>query len=297
MKLEENIRYREVEGYDPLLNTLDIYYRPLERGRAKKPVIVFLHGGNWTGGDKSCFVGPRNERFPRWFVEHGYVFVAANFRLPGNPRSPQATVIDMLGDIAKAIRWLKVNGRRYGGAQTGFIIVGYSSGAHLAALLAANQENLLAYHLQSSDFRGVIALDVPHFDVPLALDILDREDVGLPNQRLRLAMLQDILGKTRAMQERVSPAAHLGPNLRQTAFLLLSAGLYQGSPQRFSRRMSERFRDMLLANGIHAEHRHFDECEHTDFISKFDADISCCVEAFLKRIPVSSENAINPALG
>lgn len=228
---------------------------------------------------------------PAWFVKQGYVFVAVNFRLAGSPRSPAANVTDMVSDVAKAIKWLTVNGRRYGGQHSGFILLGYSSGAHLATLLVTNEKTLRDYRLQSRDVRGVIALDVPHFDVPLAVEILCTEDVGLQHQGRRLAMLNRILGNTRAAQERVSPAAHLGPWLRETSFLLLSAGLYQGCRQSFSRRMSEHFKDQLLKHGLDAQHRHFEEYDHTDFIGRFCGDISDCVADFLKRIRVSSGDA------
>lgn len=288
MNIEEHIPYQAVEGYDPSLNTLDIYYTPLSNRQPKRPVVVFLHGGNWAGGDKACFLGPKDQTMPAWFVKQGYVFVAVNFRLAGSPRSPDANVADMVSDVAKAIKWLTVNGRRYGGQQSGFILLGYSSGAHLATLLAAKESSLRGYRLQSRELRGVIALDVPHFDVPLALEVLCTEDVGLQHQGLRLAMLNKILGNTRAAQESVSPAAHLGPWLRETSFLLLSAGLYQGCRQSFSRRMSEHFRDLLLTQGLDAEHCHFEEYDHTDFIGRFCGDVSGCVANFLQRIRVPS---------
>lgn len=288
MLVESDIAYRaEVEGYDPALNTLDIHWTPVPASGPRRPVVVFIHGGSWSAGDKACF-GESADSLPGWFVDQGCVFVSVNFRLPGNPRSPDATMADALGDIAKALKWLTVNARRFGGLSTGFVLLGHSSGAHLATLLASDAGALKRYRLSAADVRGVIALDVPHYDLPMAMDILEKENVGLPNQPRRLAGLYKLFGASPELQATYSPAAHIGPWLRDTAFLLLSAGLHQGQPQTFSRRMSEHYAQRLLAAGVSAEHRHFEEFEHGDFIHGVQREVADRYQRFLAGIRASA---------
>ena len=136
-----DIAYRDAEGYDAALNTLDIYHAPLRKPNERRPVVAFIHGGNWGGGDKACF-GDADDALPSWFVRRGCVFAAINFRLPGNARSPTASVSDALDDLAKALKWLSINARRFGGGTSGLVLLGYSSGAHLAALLASDASHL-----------------------------------------------------------------------------------------------------------------------------------------------------------
>ena len=286
MQIAYDIPYREADDYDPSLNALDIYFNPFAGRNPQRTIVVFIHGGGWSAGDKACFLEPLEQSMPAWFVQRGYVFVAINFRLAGSPRSPAARVADMASDIAKAIKWLTVNGRRFGGRTSGFVLIGHSSGAHLAALVATHQRFLQAYRLSVAHLRGVVAIDVPHFDVPLALRILETEDTGLPDQALRRAALYSLFGAHRAEQEQVSPAAALGSWSSQTAFLLISAGLQPGQRQTFTRRMSEHFQERLSAQGIQAVHCHVDDREHADLVHRWSGALAACVEQFLDEISI-----------
>lgn len=286
--VDRDIAYRvEVGGYDQSLNTLDIHWTPVPASGPRRPVVVFIHGGSWSAGDKACF-GESADSLPGWFVGQGCVFVSINFRLPGNPRCPDATMPDVLDDIAKALKWLTVNARRFGGLSTGFVLLGHSSGAHLATLLASDPRSLKRYRLSAADVRGVIAMDVPHYDLPMAMAVLEKENVGLPNQPRRLAGLYKLFGASPESQATYSPAAHIGPWLRDTAFLLLSAGLHQGQPQTFSRRMSEHYAQRLLAAGVSAEHRHFEVLDHGDFIHSVPREVADRYQRFLAGIRAQS---------
>jgi acetyl esterase/lipase len=287
VQIKRDIPYREADGYDPVLNTLDIYYSPLAPRRPQQTIAVFIHGGGWGGGDKACFPEPLEGSMPDWFVQRGYVFAAINFRLAGNRRSPAARVSDMAYDIGKALKWLTVNGRRFGGRNTGLVLLGFSSGAHLAALVATHEYFLRAYRLTTAHLCGVIALDVPHFDVPLAMRILETENTGLRDQALRLAGLYHLFSAQRSEQDKLSPVAELGPWLSRTAFLVVSAGLQLGRPQTLTRRMSGHFIERLSAHGIRSDHCHLDNWEHTDLVNRWGGELAVRVGQFL------DENCLN----
>lgn len=282
--VESDVAYRaETEGYSPALNTLDIHWAPFQATSPRRPVVVFIHGGNWSAGDKSGF-GESALAPPGWFVNQGCVFVSINFRLPGNPRSPDATMSDALDDIAKALKWLTVNARRFGGVSTGFVLLGHSSGAHLAALLVSDASYLKRYRLSPADVRGVIAQDVPHYDLPMAMAILEKEGGAQSNQSGRLAALYKLFSASPEQQARYSPAAHIGPWLRDTAFLILSAGRHQGRPQTFSQRMSEHYAQRLSDAGVSAEHCHFDGLDHGDFIHSVQREVADRYLRFLASV-------------
>ncbi|HSE45161.1 MAG TPA: alpha/beta hydrolase [Gemmatimonadales bacterium] len=145
-------------AYDPAgtdsLTTLDIY--PPQLGR-HHPVVIFIHGGSYVGGDKSTEVGGK----PKAFAGEGYVFVAINYRL-----SPAVKHPAHIQDVAKAIAWVYHNIGRYGGDSTRLFVLGHSSGASMAALIATNERYLNAEGLDLSSLSGAILLDGTAYDVP-----------------------------------------------------------------------------------------------------------------------------------
>lgn len=279
MDIQRDIAYRETDGWDPCLNTLDIYHSCLGGREPRKPVVVFVHGGDWTGGNKLCVHG-QGTSMARWFVALGAVFVAINFRLVQSRLSPTAGVTDQLDDIAKAMKWVSINIRRYGGDASQITLTGYSSGAHLAALLVCDPTYLKYYRFPVSVIRQVICLDGAHFDIPLAVRFLAEQDLGLNHQDLRIRKLENLMGKDEVEQRYLSPACYALTELAQTRFLLLSAGLQGGLAQVFSRLMNEQFALRLTDAGVAVQHRHLPTLSHEDLLCMRDANYLHCVEIF-----------------
>lgn len=102
-------------------NRLDLYLP--KQAASSLPVIVWVHGGGWTRGDKS--------RVPiAWFATNGYAIAAINYRF-----SQQAIFPAQIQDCKAAVRWLRANARKYGLDSAHFGAWGMSSGGHLVALL------------------------------------------------------------------------------------------------------------------------------------------------------------------
>ena len=102
-------------------NRLDLYL-PEEAARPL-PVILYVHGGGWQGGDKSN--GPAFR-----FAAKGYAVASMNYRF-----SQHATFPAQIYDCKAAVRWLRANARRYGLDADHIGAWGGSAGGHLAALL------------------------------------------------------------------------------------------------------------------------------------------------------------------
>jgi len=199
----------------------------------------------------------------------------------------------MAKDIARAIKWLTVNGSQYGGHSQDFILLGYSSGAHLAALIATDTSFLSQYNLPRSHIKGVIALDVPHLDIPHTISIMETEETGLPQQMQRLANLYQLFGNTRAAQEIFSPSTYLHPGLDHTSFLIITTGLFNGHRQSLSRRIAEFFIDKLRTVNVRAEHQHFENVDHAEIIHLFSELISIHVLQFLESLALPPEKEKN----
>jgi len=111
---------------------LDVF-RPA--GDAPAPVVLFLHGGGWTIGDKNFFGLYRG--VGRWFARQGYVAVLANYRL-----SPQVRHPEHARDVARAFAWVRKHAKEYGGDPDRVVLAGHSAGGHLATLIASAPDYL-----------------------------------------------------------------------------------------------------------------------------------------------------------
>jgi acetyl esterase/lipase len=118
VKAERDIEYARV-GETTLL--LDVF-RPESSGQPL-PLVVWVHGGGWSGGDKAA-----NPALP--LSASGYVVASINYRLSGTARFPA-----QIEDCRAAIRWLRANARKYNIDPKRVGVWGSSAGGHLVALL------------------------------------------------------------------------------------------------------------------------------------------------------------------
>jgi acetyl esterase/lipase len=102
-------------------NRLDLYLP--EKAARPLPVILYVHGGGWQGGDKSN--GPALR-----FASKGYAVASMNYRF-----SQHATFPAQIYDCKAAVRWLRANARKYGLDADHIGAWGGSAGGHLVALL------------------------------------------------------------------------------------------------------------------------------------------------------------------
>lgn len=102
---------------------LDLY-RPAAPANAPHPVIVFLHGGGWSGGTRTT--GPD---FRRYFAQDGFAMASIEYRL-----TPAITFPANVEDVKTAIRWLRANAEAHGLDPARICLWGTSAGGHLAAV-------------------------------------------------------------------------------------------------------------------------------------------------------------------
>ena len=97
----------------------------LERAR---PVLLYVHGGAFVGGDKTppgsfCF-----DNVMLWAVRHGLVGVNINYRLAPQYRWPAGAE-----DLGLAVSWVQTTIAGFGGDPERIVVVGHSAGAVHAA--------------------------------------------------------------------------------------------------------------------------------------------------------------------
>ncbi len=155
-KRVENVPYERSRGLDA-----DVYYPPQA---ADAPVVVFFYGGRWQQGDKAeyRFVGQA-------LASRGYVAVLPNVRKYPDVRFPA-----FMEDAAQAVRWARQSAAQFGGNADKLFVMGHSSCAHIAALLALNPEYLKAAGGSREWLRGMIGLAGAYDFMPItAPDLRD----------------------------------------------------------------------------------------------------------------------------
>ena len=167
VEVEKDVLYKSISGVDPNLLSLDVYYNPSGR---KLPVLVMIHGGGWSIGDKAN----KNVHTPKakYFVEHGFVFVSVNYRL-----SPAVMHPAHVRDVAASLRWVKENIRKYGGDKKKIFVMGHSAGAHLAALVSVDPKYLKAEKSTLNLIKGTILLDGAGYNLPERMPTLNPESL------------------------------------------------------------------------------------------------------------------------
>jgi len=141
-------------GDDPR-QKLDIY-RPVT-ALPDAPVVVFFYGGSWNSGsrDDYGFVGEA-------LAARGIVVVIADYRLYPQVRYPR-----FLQDGAQAVAWAYQHSAEYGGDPRKLYVMGHSSGAYNAAMLALDPQWLAGVGLSPSVFKGWIGLAGPYDFLPI----------------------------------------------------------------------------------------------------------------------------------
>jgi acetyl esterase/lipase len=115
-------------GTDPL-QKMDIYL-PKGRSVSATKVMVLIHGGSWSAGDKTDML-PFIDSLKRRMKD--YAFVNVNYRLAGAGGSN--TFPTQENDIKAAVEYLNGKRTEYN-ISPKFVMAGVSAGAHLALLQA-----------------------------------------------------------------------------------------------------------------------------------------------------------------
>lgn len=96
------------------------------------PVLVFVHGGGFTGGERRTGDSPFYDNVALWAVNSGMVGVNMTYRL-----APQHGWPAGQHDVGAAVGWLRQNIAARGGDPARIYLMGHSAGAaHVALYLA-----------------------------------------------------------------------------------------------------------------------------------------------------------------
>jgi acetyl esterase/lipase len=211
------------------LQTVDYWPGP----SADAPLIVFVHGGGWSRGDKRMMQG--SDKLRHWRA-NGYAVASLNYRLV-----PDATVEQQAQDVASAVAILTSRAATLGFDSKRIALVGHSAGAHLVALVGTDPAYLRGAGLTLSNIAGIVPLDGAAYDV--AAQMTD-------GPRIMQDTYREAFGSDPVRQAKLSPTTQAAaPNVAQ--FLILHVQREDGI------RQSEALADALRKGGTAAEVRGF----------------------------------------
>jgi acetyl esterase/lipase len=140
-------------------------------------VVVFIHGGGWSGGDKSIFTAADLKKF----TDRGYAVVNINYRLASNAANIHDPLLS--NDVTAALDFVATRANEYRVSGARFALVGHSAGAHLALLAGYKYD-------PARRIKAVASLSGP-------TDLNDATFLAIPTIR---ATIEQYLGATQAAQ-------------------------------------------------------------------------------------------------
>jgi len=171
------------------MEVLDFYYPSAESASADEtfPVVVYVHGGGWTSGDKNSLPEYREA-----LTKKGIAVAALNYRLAPDSQFPAA-----IEDLKCAVRYLRSNAAQYNIDSDRIGGYGGSAGAHLVSLLGTADDS--AGWDDDMDYPGVSSR------LAAVVDMYGPADLSTEFKGNSTELLQSAFGKTFSEAASVSP--------------------------------------------------------------------------------------------
>jgi len=151
--VEKDLVFWKIEGTEREI--LCDLWRPAD-GNVSGLAFIFLHGSAWFTGDKDFGTRP----FFRHLAAQGHTVMDVAYRL-----CPEVDLYDMIGDVKRAVAWMKANASQYGVDPDKIVLAGGSAGAHLALLAGytPHHPDLTPEELKKVDLsvRGIVTYYAP----------------------------------------------------------------------------------------------------------------------------------------
>jgi acetyl esterase/lipase len=124
IRVERDLEYRRVDGTAVLADL----YRPDDD--QIYPLVLMVHGGAWSTGDKWNLVDHARE-----LAQAGFVALSINYRL-----APKYQMPEQIADCRAALTWAAAQATLWKADSQRICLWGYSAGAHLSAWMATDRQ-------------------------------------------------------------------------------------------------------------------------------------------------------------
>ncbi len=151
-----NVAYLSPE--ETVVDSLQQLNLVLPEGAQNPPLFLWIGGGAWS------FVNRHQEMdLARQFAQRGIAVASVGHQLSRGQFSSKAKVSGVkhpahVQDVAAAFAWLYEHAAEYGYDAQNIFVGGFSSGAHLAALLAMDERYLQKHGLKQANIRAILPI-------------------------------------------------------------------------------------------------------------------------------------------
>jgi len=151
----QDISYGEYER-----NLFDIFLPPVSEAT---PLVIFIHGGGFTGGDKTTTYSDEGSiQVINYLLSQNIAFAAINYRFLETNETEG--VIKPLNDSKRALQFIRYHSSALNVIKNKVILLGSSAGAGVSLWIAFNDDMALTdtsddVLKESTRVQGVIALD------------------------------------------------------------------------------------------------------------------------------------------
>lgn len=114
---------------------LDLYVQYRRDLKVRRPGVLFIHGGGFTGGDKAEY---RSASVSADLARSGYVVVSCNYVL--GPKDKPGVWPQNIADCRDAVRWMRANADALGLDPDRIAVAGGSAGGYLALMVGLSDD-------------------------------------------------------------------------------------------------------------------------------------------------------------
>ena len=114
---------------------LDLYVQKGRDFKVRRPGVLFIHGGGFTGGDKAEY---RSASVSADLCRAGYVVVSCNYVL--GPKDKPGVWPRNIADCRDAVRWMRANADALGLDPNRIAVAGGSAGGYLALMVGLSDD-------------------------------------------------------------------------------------------------------------------------------------------------------------
>ncbi|HUH19820.1 alpha/beta hydrolase [Albibacterium sp.] len=171
---------------------LDIYMPANTTG--KVPLIIWIHGGAWQTNSKYSDMSYMGNTIAE-IINSGYALASIDYRY-----STQAVFPAQIQDCNKAIAFLNSHADQYGFDKDKFVLMGFSSGGHLASLLGLSNNNKVK--------EFYLANKITQFGIKAVVDFYGPSDlISFPGSEDAESSIADLLGAAPLFRPDLAKAA------------------------------------------------------------------------------------------
>ena len=141
------IKQKEISYGIDFYQGYDVYSKEKSKNN---PLMIYVHGGGWTKGDKKSY-----ENLCKQYADRGFTAVSINYRLLEKER---IGIPEMVDDVKIAIEHILNNAKHYNANNSKVLVMGESAGGQLAVvaiskLTAKHKISVSVFNSMSTDLR------------------------------------------------------------------------------------------------------------------------------------------------